>query len=278
VIRETLALIEAFRGAYERKDLRAMLELFGAEPRDRGVAGRAALEQLYARNFAALGHVSYELTQLEVHMATAENDILVYGRYRIRATRLAGSPPLDVAGRIGWVLRRESGGLRIARIDYEITPTASAAAGAPVTAASVTGRPETGLPSGVTVHTVPRAEILAVIEGFRGAYERKDLRGMMGLLGSEPRDRNVRGRGALEQLYTRNFAALDQIRYELTQLELQPSTSEGDLVVEGRYRVRAIRVASPSQPIDVAGPIRWLLRREMGTLRIVGIDYDVSVR
>ncbi|HEV8673851.1 MAG TPA: hypothetical protein VGX21_07390 [Methylomirabilota bacterium] len=277
MIRETLALIEAFRGAYERKDLRAMLELFGAEPRDRGVAGRAAIEQLYARNFAALGHVSYELTQLEVHMATAENDIIVHGRYRIRATRL-GSPPLDVAGRIGWALRRESGGLRIARIDYEIVPTASAAAGTPVTAASVTGRSETGLPPGVTVHTVPRAEILAVIEDFRGAYERKDLRGMMGLLGSEPRDRNVRGRGALEQLYIRNFAALDQIRYELTQLELHPSTGEADLVVEGRYRVRAIRVASPSQPLDVAGPIRWLLRRELGALRIVGIDYDVSVR
>ena len=32
------------------------------------------------------------------------------------------------------------------------------------------------------------------------------------------------------------------------------------------------------RPMDMAGPIRWLLRREDGALRIVGIEYEAAAR
>jgi ketosteroid isomerase-like protein len=123
-----------------------------------------------------------------------------------------------------------------------------------------------------------RAETLALIESFRAAYERKDLAAVMALFGAEARDRNVAGRQAVEQLYVRNFAALDGIRYDLVQLGLKAPAGNGDLVVEGRFRIRATLLTGKPRPMDVAGPIRWLVRREGGTLRIVGIEYEASAR
>ena len=61
---------------------------------------------------------------------------------------------------------------------------------------------------------------------------------MMALFGTEARDRDVAGRRAVEQLYVKNFAALDGIRYELAQLDAKPPADNGDLVVEGRFRIR----------------------------------------
>jgi hypothetical protein len=49
-------------------------------------------------------------------------------------------------------------------------------------------------------------------------------------------------------------------------------------VVEGWFRIRATQVTDKSQPLDLAGPIRWLLRREDGMLRIVGIEYEATAR
>jgi ketosteroid isomerase-like protein len=124
----------------------------------------------------------------------------------------------------------------------------------------------------------PRAEILALIESFRTAYERKDLTAVMALFGTEARDRNVTGRQAVEQLYVRNFAALDGIRYDLAQLGVKAPAGSGDLVVEGRFRIRATHLTGKPRPMDVAGPIRWLLRRENGALRIVAIEYETPAR
>jgi len=123
-----------------------------------------------------------------------------------------------------------------------------------------------------------RAETLALIESFRAAYQRKDLEVVMALFGAEARDRNVAGRQAVEQLYVRNFAALDGIRYDLAQLGVKASAGNGDLVVEGRFRIRATHLTGQRRPMDVAGPIRWLLRREGGALRIVAIEYETAAR
>lgn len=123
-----------------------------------------------------------------------------------------------------------------------------------------------------------RAETLALIESFRAAYERKDLTAVMALFGAETRDRDVTGRQAVEQLYVRNFAALDGIRYDLAQLGVKAPAGNGDLVVEGRFRIRATHLTGQPRAMDVAGPIRWLLRREDGALRIVGIEYEASAR
>ena len=98
----------------------------------------------------------------------------------------------------------------------------------------------------------------------------------MALFGTEARDRDVAGRRAVEQLYVRNFAALDGIRYDLAQLGAKPPADNGDLVVEGRFRIQATHRTDKPRPMDVAGPIRWLLRREDGALRIVGIEYEAA--
>jgi DnaJ domain len=114
---------------------------------------------------------------------------------------------------------------------------------------------------------------LTLIETFRAAYERKDLGAVMRLFASTPREREAVGRSAVEALYARNFDGLDQIHYELTKLETMAPASVGSLVVQGWFRIRAIRRDNPSQLVDAAGPVRWILRREADALRIAEIHY-----
>jgi ketosteroid isomerase-like protein len=119
---------------------------------------------------------------------------------------------------------------------------------------------------------------LRLIETFRAAYERKDLGAMMRLFASAPREQEAVGRSAVQALYARNFDALDQIHYELTRLETTAPVGNDSLVVRGWFRIRAVRRDNPSQPVDAAGPVRWLLRREANALRIAEIDYELSRR
>jgi ketosteroid isomerase-like protein len=123
---------------------------------------------------------------------------------------------------------------------------------------------------------LPVDDPLSLIETFRAAYERKDLGTMMKLFVSAPREREVVGRSAVQALYTRNFDGLDQIQYELTQLETMAPASIDSLVVQGWFRIRAIRRDNPSQLVDAAGPVRWVLRREADALRIAEIHYVLS--
>ena len=188
--------------------------------------------------------------------------------------------PLDAAGGIRWLLRPEAGTLRIASLDYDGGPATARVAGPPARGASAhppvqaaaappaTAAPPPGPP-------VARDELLALIERFRTAYERKDLDAVMGLFGAEPRERNASGRINVQRLYARNFAALDGIRYELSDLEVVPGT-DGHVVARGRYRIRAVRAGDPTQRVDTQGEIRWHVRRESGGLRISGIDYGVG--
>ena len=117
---------------------------------------------------------------------------------------------------------------------------------------------------------------LSLIETFRAAYERKDLGAVMRLFVSAPREREAVGRSAVQALYARNFDGLDQIHYELTRLETMAPASIDSLVVQGWFRIRAIRRDNPSQLVDAAGPVRWVLRREADALRIAEIHYVLS--
>jgi DnaJ-domain-containing protein 1 len=117
---------------------------------------------------------------------------------------------------------------------------------------------------------------LRLIETFRAAYERKDLGTMMRLFVSAPREREAVGRSAVQALYARHFDGLDQIHYELTRLETMAPASIDSLVVQGWFRIRAIRRYNPSQLVDAAGPVRWILRREGDALRIAEIHYVLS--
>lgn len=121
--------------------------------------------------------------------------------------------------------------------------------------------------------SVPRDELIALIERFRVAYERKDLDTLMSLCTVDVRDRRASGRTSVKQLYARNFAALDGIRYELTRLEVAAAGAE-QFVATGRFQIRATRIGTPPRPLDSSGSVRWQLRRESGDLRITAIDYE----
>jgi DnaJ domain len=119
---------------------------------------------------------------------------------------------------------------------------------------------------------------LALIESFRAAYEGKDLGMMMRLFAAVPRERDVVGRSGVQELYARNFAALDRIQYEIGQLAMTAPAANGALIVQGRFRIRAIRRDNPSDLVNVAGTIRWVLRpeAEADALRIAEIHYELS--
>ncbi len=112
---------------------------------------------------------------------------------------------------------------------------------------------------------------MAVIEAYREAYEQRDLERFMHLWGQRIRDRDMTDREELQQRYAENFASLDKIRYELTNVKMSPLTG-GRVRVSARYRIGAI-LRSAGEEIVGEGHIRWTLRKEDGELRIVGIDY-----
>lgn len=118
----------------------------------------------------------------------------------------------------------------------------------------------------------------SLIEAFRGAYERKDVAVLNGLFADDVRERTAVGRRAVQQLYMANFQVLDDIRYEVSQMTAQPGPREGEVLVRGRFRIRAVDARNGARPLDVSGPIHWTLRREGEALRIVGIDYDAGRR
>jgi DnaJ-domain-containing protein 1 len=124
----------------------------------------------------------------------------------------------------------------------------------------------------------PEDDPLHLIETFRAAYERKDLGAMMRLFASAPREQEAVGRSAVQARYARNFDVLDQIHYELSRLETMAPATNDSLVVRGWFHIRAVRRENPSQFVDAAGPVRWLLRREGNTLRIAEIHYELSRR
>jgi hypothetical protein len=119
---------------------------------------------------------------------------------------------------------------------------------------------------------------IALVMAFRDAYERKDLASLMGLLGADVREGDTVGRAAVQQLYVKNFRVLDGIRYEVTQTAAASSSREGELVIQGRFHIRAVYVDERPRPFDVGGPIRWTIRRDGDALRIVGIDYEARSR
>ncbi len=118
----------------------------------------------------------------------------------------------------------------------------------------------------------------SLIEAFRGAYERKDVGVLNGLFADDVRERTVMGRRAVQQLYMANFQVLDSIRYEVSQVTAQPGRREGEVLVQGHFRIRAVDARHRSRPLDVSGPIRWTLRREGEAFRIIEIDYDAGRR
>jgi hypothetical protein len=121
--------------------------------------------------------------------------------------------------------------------------------------------------------SVPREELLALIEQYRVAYEQKDLNTLMALCSVDVRDRRTTGRTSVKQLYARHFAALDGIRYDLTGLEIAAAGPE-QFVATARFQIRATRVRMSPRLLDATGSVRWQLRRESGALRITAIDYE----
>jgi hypothetical protein len=143
----------------------------------------------------------------------------------------------------------------------------------PTATAAVTPGPRPAAPA-----TSPSLvdELLGTIEAFRGAYERKDLAAVLAVLSPAVRERNTAGRPAVEQMYSRNFAVLDGIQYELSQFTIPGVIGAGPMVVHARFRIRARHLGPPVREMDVRGPIRWMLERENGALRIVAIDYEMA--
>lgn len=162
-------------------------------------------------------------------------------------------------------------------------PVAAAPTPPPVPAPPVAAPPPAAslvlgpAPGAVAVRTgaPPREDWLGVIEAFREAYQRKDVPGLMAVLAADVRERGAAGRVAIERLYSSNFAVLDGIRYDVDQLELARGGPD-ELVVSARFRLRATHVGPPARVVDLAGPVRWVLRREAGRLRIAVIEYEVS--
>jgi hypothetical protein len=80
------------------------------------------VQALYARNFATLDQIHYELRTLEATGLASNESQVVRGWFRIRAVhRDDPLQQVDATGPVHWVLRREANALRIAEIHYALS-------------------------------------------------------------------------------------------------------------------------------------------------------------
>ncbi len=115
---DALRVVEAYRRAYERRDVNGLLALMVPHARAGFAAGQEAIRRFHAENFTGWREIAYELHQLDVGPADGERRT-VHGRYRIQAVSATGAAqPVVTNGAIRWLIQREEGLARIVSIDY----------------------------------------------------------------------------------------------------------------------------------------------------------------
>ena len=117
-LEDALRVVEAYRRAYERRDVNGLLTLMVPHARAGLAAGQEAIRRFHAENFTGWREIVYELHQLDVGPADGERRT-VHGRYRIQAVPATGAAqPVVTNGAIRWLIQREEGLVRIVSIDY----------------------------------------------------------------------------------------------------------------------------------------------------------------
>jgi len=117
---EAAALVEAFRVAYEARDVDRLVELFSDDADENGVRGLDAIAANYRATLPTLSQVRYSMPSLAVKGGGPRAAVLApfFISYR-NAEGVSG----EVRGQAEWALERRDGRPRIVALSYRLDPT-----------------------------------------------------------------------------------------------------------------------------------------------------------
>ena len=117
---EAAALVEAFRAAYEARDVDRLVELFSDDADENGVRGLDAIAANYRATLPTLSQVRYSMPSLAVKGGGPRAAVLApfFISYR-NAEGVSG----EVRGQAEWALERRDGRARIVALSYRLDPT-----------------------------------------------------------------------------------------------------------------------------------------------------------
>jgi len=117
---EAAALVEAFRTAYEARDVDRLVELFSDDADENGVRGLDAIAANYRATLPTLSQVRYSMPSLAVKGGGPRAAVLApfFISYR-NAEGVSG----EVRGQAEWALERRDGRPRIVALSYRLDPT-----------------------------------------------------------------------------------------------------------------------------------------------------------
>src|SRR5438552_3308963 len=117
---EAAALVEAFRTAYEARDVDRLAELFSDDADENGVRGLGAIAANYRATLPTLSQVRYSMPSLAVKGGGPRAAVLApfFISYR-NAEGVSG----EVRGQAEWALERRDGRPRIVALSYRLDPT-----------------------------------------------------------------------------------------------------------------------------------------------------------
>src|SRR5437667_204518 len=117
---EAAALVEAFRAAYEARDVDRLVELFSDDADENGVRGLDAIAANYRATLPTLSQVRYSMPSLAVKGDGPRAAVLApfFISYR-NGEGVSG----EVRGQAEWALERRDGRPRIVALSYRLDPT-----------------------------------------------------------------------------------------------------------------------------------------------------------
>ncbi|HUE30355.1 MAG TPA: nuclear transport factor 2 family protein, partial [Verrucomicrobiae bacterium] len=117
---EAAALVEAFRAAYEARDVDRLVELFSDDADENGVRGLDAIASNYRATLPTLSQVRYSMPSLAVKGDGPRAAVIApfFITYR-NAEGVSG----EVRGQAEWALERRDGHPRIVALSYRLDPT-----------------------------------------------------------------------------------------------------------------------------------------------------------
>ena len=104
---------------------------------------------------------------------------------------------------------------------------------------------------------------------YASAYESGDIDKFMSFYSSSAVENNNLHYDDIKRAYERNFR---DNRYEYALRDVQMQKNDDIIILTGTYSIR--RLQGGATGTTVQGNIKWTLRRENGSLKIIRVDYD----
>jgi ketosteroid isomerase-like protein len=254
---------------YTKMDLDEFLLLFSVKAKQNQKDGLPEIRMIYSDLFNR--SKSLQLSTEDMKIEIYQDAVEMKARYTVDQVLKKGGEKRAWKGDLRWVLAKEEGNLKIVSIEYRhsIPPTV-------VTERERTAKEESAKKAVVKLETprlvLARAdELKQFFANYLERYRLKDIDGFLSLFSTRAVQNQKDGWKGIKKIYTKFFDQSQVLEYQLEDrsIEIYQNVAE----VKARFRVDQTLKKGGEEKVW-SGPIRWVLGREDGVLKIISLDYQ----